>query len=212
MFRWVLYPIGKTFLFFFLLLFGPVKVRGRGNVPRSGGLLVAANHRSDCDPAVVGHALPRPTYFMAKEELFRVPVLGPIIRAFRAFPVKRGTPDRAAIRSAVELLKRGECVVMFPEGQLSEDGNLQPILPGALLIARMAAVPVVCCGLRGTERIIPFGKVLPRPALGGVSASFGEPRTLTGVGESDALGWIAAEFLRLSGQSEEHRRTQDAVK
>ncbi|MBV6503615.1 MAG: hypothetical protein AKCLJLPJ_01696 [Fimbriimonadales bacterium] len=90
---------------------------------------------------------------------------------------------------------------MFPEGQLSEDGNLQPILPGALLIARMAAVPVICCGLRGTERIIPFGKVVPRPALGGVSAAFGKPRTLTGVGETEALAWIQSELLRLSGEA-----------
>src|SRR5688572_25699604 len=120
-YKWVGYPVTKALLAIGLFLLGPVRIRGRKNVPRSGGLLVISNHLSDCDPAVIGHALPRHSNFMAKRELFDIPILSWIIRTLQAFPVNRGSPDRAAIRKTVELLQKGEAVVVFPEGQLSED-------------------------------------------------------------------------------------------
>src|SRR5437773_11396954 len=75
-------------------MFGGIRVEGLGYVPRQGALLVAPNHQSDGDPIVVGVALPRPAYFMAKSELFEIRVLGPAIRFLHAFPVRRGKPDR----------------------------------------------------------------------------------------------------------------------
>lgn len=199
MYRWVLYPLGKFFLFIFLTIFGPVRVEGRKNVPLKGGLLVLANHISDADPPAVGHALPRAAYFMAKSELFKIPILGPLIRAYHAFPVNRGAPDRSAIRKTVDLLQKGEAVIMFPEGECSETGELLPILPGAALIIRTAGVKAICAGVRGTARILPYGKLIPRPAFGGVSVTFGEPREFERTAsQDDILSWIESEFRRLT--------------
>lgn len=157
-----------------------------------------ANHISDADPPMMGYVVPRPAHFMAKSELFSVPVLGSIMRAYRAFPVNRGAPDRAALRKAIELLRAGECVVMFPEGECSETGEMLPLLPGAALIIRSAAVPVICCGLVGTNRIIPYGKLIPRPAFGGVRATFGMPRTFAHEQQEQILKWVEAELRDLT--------------
>jgi 1-acyl-sn-glycerol-3-phosphate acyltransferase len=198
-YRWVLYPFMKLFLGVLLIVLGPVRVLGRGNVPRRGGLLILANHISDADPPTMAYAVPRPTYFMAKSELFSVRLLGRIIRAFRAFPVNRGTPDKAALRKTVELLRGGEAVVMFPEGECSETGHLLPLLPGAALIVRMAGSSVICAGIKGTSRIMPYGKLIPKPAFGGVRVSFGEPKVFPqGASQEEILGWARAEFERLT--------------
>lgn len=200
MYRWTLYPLGKAILAPFFFVFGPVRVVGRRNVPREGGLLVVANHLSDIDPPLLGHALPRPAWFMAKSELFQIPILGRVIKAFQAFPVRRGRPDRNAIRRAVELLQRGECVVIFPEGQISEDGSLQKPLAGAGLIWKQAQVPCLCAGIRGSNRIIPFRSVIPRPAFGGVRVVFGQPMEWSESMTVDQFHeWFLDEVSRLTG-------------
>jgi len=197
-YRLVAYPITKVLLAVLLFLFGPVRISGKNNVPKRGGILIVANHLSDCDPAVIGYALPRGAHYMAKRELFSIPILSTIIRVMQAFAVDRGTADRSAIRKTVELLQMGEAVVIFPEGQLSETGELQPLMPGVAMIVARSKVPVVCVGLRGTTRIIPFKKVWPRPAFGGVSARIGEPKSFDeAVTHAQILTWISAELARL---------------
>lgn len=194
-----LFPAVCVFGRLLLQVFGPFRAVDRRRVPRAGGLLILANHISDLDPVVVQAACPRHIHFMAKSELFEMRVLGRVIRWFRAFPVRRGEPDKAAIRRAVELLKSGQAVCVFPEGRLSEDGRLQPILPGVALIARMAEARVICCGVRGTQRVIPYGQMAPRPALSWVSAHWGEPFDV----ERDAEAFLVRvndELRRLSGQ------------
>src|SRR5579862_1573065 len=111
---WVLLRILYTVL-------GGIRLEGRANVPRKGGVMVTPNHISDADPPTMGFALPRFCYFMAKEELFQIRIIGPLIRWLHGFPVKRYTADRAALRRAEELLKVGEAVIIFPEGKISED-------------------------------------------------------------------------------------------
>lgn len=199
-YKWVAYPIAKLLLAVSLFLLGPVRVKGKRNLPRSGGLLIVANHLSDSDPAILGHALPRQSYYMAKRELFVIPILAWIIKTLRAFPVNRGSPDRAAIRKTVELLQKGEAVVVFPEGQLSETGELQPLMPGVAMIVARSGVPVICAGLIGTPRIIPYGSVWPRPAFGGVSVTFGEPKTFPhGSTSAEILGWMTSQLQQLTG-------------
>lgn len=200
-YRLLLVPGGKLLVFLLFLVFGPLRVRGRARVPRFGGVLILPNHISDADPPAVGFAVPRRPLFMAKSELFDIPILGRVIRWFRAFPVKRGAPDRAALRQTIELLHSGECVVMFPEGECSETGELLRILPGATLVIRQSGVPIVCCGIRGTNRILPYGKLLPRPSFGFVRIEFGVARTFGhDAKEAEVSAWIESELLSLTGR------------
>ncbi len=193
-------PVARVFAWLLFTLLGPTRVYGRRQVPRHGGLLILANHRADVDPILVQMACPRPVYFMAKSELFAMPILGRAIRAFRAFPVKRGEPDRQAIKKAVALLRAGETVCVFPEGELSETGEMLPLKPGVALMVRMAEASVICLGLRNTARMLPYGKLIPRPAFRWVTARWGEPRRFEAhASAEEVLGWADGELRRLSG-------------
>ncbi|HXH62362.1 MAG TPA: lysophospholipid acyltransferase family protein [Fimbriimonadaceae bacterium] len=184
-----------------MLVLGPLRVSGSSSVPPKGGLLILSNHIADIDPPVVGIACRRRIHFMAKSELFEIPILKHVIRWFQAFPVKRGAPDKAAIRHAIDLLQAGEVVCIFPEGQLSEDSLLQPLLPGAALIVRKAGVPVVCCGLRNTNRVMPYRTVFPRPAWCFTYAKWGEARTFDkGESAEEILAWADGQLRALTGQ------------
>lgn len=196
-FFWI-YPPLRFLVYLVLLLFGPCRGIGAREMPKKGGVLLFSNHLSDLDPVVLHCFSPRPIYFMSKSELFEIRVLGPMIRYFRAFPVKRGEPDKAAIKTAVELLKNGHVVCIFPEGKLSEDEKLQPLLPGVSLIARMAGVPVMCCGLKNTQKIMPYGLSIPRPAFRWVTAHFGKPRSFSKTDSSEEiLDWATQELKNL---------------
>ena len=127
-------------------------VQGRENVPQGGGLIVASNHLSFWDPPLVGAAAVRELHFLAKEELFRTPLLGPLIRAFNAIPIKRGAPDLKGLSRALEVLQGGGGLLLFPEGSRMRDGRLHPARPGLGLLASNADVPIVPCYTRGTNR------------------------------------------------------------
>ena len=182
-------------------LFGPYRVKGKYRIPRKGGVLILANHVSDTDPVLVQLACSRPIYFMSKSELFDMRVVGPILRMFRAFPVKRGEPDRAALKLAIALLKAGQAVCVFPEGQLSESGELQELKAGVGLIARQAQVPVICVGIRGTNKILPYGSLVPRPALSWVEAIWGEVHSFDSDTEIETImAWSQGQLRELTRQ------------
>lgn len=182
-----------------MMIFGPFRTIGRYRVPKEGGLLILANHRADIDPMAVQLASPRVVHFMAKSELFKIPILGGILRYFKAFPVNRGAPDRQSIRFAVDLLTKGETVCIYPEGQLTETGHLQPIMPGAGLIIRMAKTPVICCGLNGTDRIMPYGKFIPRFSFKTVTATWGDAKSFSeNTSNEEIVAWVEAELRSLT--------------
>ena len=133
------------------------KVKGLENFPMQGPVIVVSNHVSLADPIALGAALPRPIFFMAKEELFQYPVLGNICERLGAFPVRRGQADRNAIRRALELLEEGNVLGLFPEGSRSKTGELLKPQPGVAMIALKARVPVVPVACRGTERNLKKG-------------------------------------------------------
>ena len=114
--------------------------------------------------------------------------------------MRRGEPDRAALRHAAELAKIGEAVCIFPEGQLSTTGEMLPIKAGVALIVRMAGVPCICLGLRNTAEVVPCGTLKPHLSKDRVEAMWGEPRTFDkGASAEENTGWIASELVRLSG-------------
>jgi 1-acyl-sn-glycerol-3-phosphate acyltransferase len=151
-------------------------------VPKEGGVLVVANHIHNADPILLNAAYPRPIHFMAKKEVFEVPVLPLILRWVGAFPVDRGKSDRGAIRRALAALNCGIAVAMFPEGTRSRVFALQKAHPGAGLLALTADVPVQPVAITGTERL-PFngakgsaaGELRREPGHPGVQILFGEP-------------------------------------
>ncbi|MBV8434223.1 MAG: 1-acyl-sn-glycerol-3-phosphate acyltransferase [Candidatus Eremiobacteraeota bacterium] len=115
---------------------------GTENVPRQGALIVACNHRSYLDPPGMGCFCPRRISYMAKKELFEIPVLGPLIRAVGAYPVDRQGSARAAIKRSLEVLEAGGTVGIFPEGTRNRDGSAAP-QTGVALLASLSGAPVV---------------------------------------------------------------------
>ncbi|MEM7555715.1 MAG: lysophospholipid acyltransferase family protein [Cyanobacteria bacterium P01_A01_bin.84] len=138
------------------------KIYGAENVPRSGSLVVVSNHASNFDPPIVSSGFGRPIAYMAKEELFQVPLLKQAIKLYGAYPVSRGTADRKAIRAALEFLEKGWAVGVFLEGTRTSDGRINDPKRGAALIAAKAKVPLIPVCLWGSHDIEEKGKVLPR--------------------------------------------------
>ena len=146
-------------------------------------------------------ASPRDMYFMAKSELFGMKIVGGVMRYWKAFPVKRGEPDRAALKHAAELAKAGQVVCIYPEGQLSETGELQDLKSGIALIIRMAGTPVICLGIRNTNLVMPYGTVIPRPSFRSIFAEWGEPHQFGREATSEEiLGWVEGQLRELIGQ------------
>jgi 1-acyl-sn-glycerol-3-phosphate acyltransferase len=155
-----------------------LRVVGLQHVPRQGAAILAANHQSFLDPPVVGAAVPRHLHFLAKAELFRVPGLGSLIRRLNAHPVDRAGGDAAALRLAAGLLRRGEALVLFPEGTRSGTGSLGAGKAGVGLLALVSGAPVVPVYVRGTREAWPRGARWPRGSR--ITVAYGPPLRFAG--------------------------------
>lgn len=148
-----LYGAAVTVLRGFCRLFFSVKLEGFENLPEEEGLILVANHRSFWDAVMLACFMPFDLTFMAKEELFKVPVLGWLIKGFGAFPVKRGSGDLAAIRIALKILGDKKNLLIFPEGtRCREEGKILEGKQGAALIAYKAKTVILPVGIKGKYR------------------------------------------------------------
>lgn len=138
------------------------RIYGVENVPKSGKLVVVSNHASYFDPPIVSNCVRRPVAYMAKEELFAVPVLAQVIKLYGAYPVSRGSGDRNSIRSALEYLDNGWAVGVFLEGTRTPDGRITDPKRGAALLAAKAKAPFLPVSLWGSEKILQKGSAIPR--------------------------------------------------
>lgn len=138
---------------------------GTQNVPATGPLIVACNHVSYLDPPLLGCLAPRRISYMAKKELFVIPVLGGMIRALGAYAVDREGSATAAIKRSLQVLRAGGVVGIFPEGRRNRSGDTPP-QTGVALLSSLAGVPVVPACIRGTDRALRLGRI---------SVAFGEP-------------------------------------
>jgi 1-acyl-sn-glycerol-3-phosphate acyltransferase len=169
----VIYWIMRALFTVLFRVLGSWEVQGREHVPKKGAALIAPNHLSALDPPLIGCALPRAGWFMAKAELFDIPGLAWLIRHMHAYPVKRGVPDRAALKRTLDYLRQGELVCLFPEGTRSVNGELGPLEIGIGMLAVREGVPVIPVGIRGTDRMLPRdGKRLHRARI---RVQFGPP-------------------------------------
>jgi len=167
------YRVVRSIAWTFFKIAGRSQVIGHENIPESGPAIVACNHVSLLDPPLVGANISRESAFMARHDLWRNRLFGSIISRLNAFPVHRDTADRAALKHAVELLRRGLVLVLFPEGTRSPDARLQVAQPGLALIVQRSGAPVVPTAVVGPELMLPVGTMLPR--LTRLKVVFGEP-------------------------------------
>lgn len=119
------------------------KIEGLENLPKDEGFILCSNHRSYLDPIFLGLRVRRQITFMAKEELFQVKVLGPIIRKLGAFPIARGKGDTGAVDFAIETVKNGNVLMLFPEGTRSKTGELLKLKSGVVVIAGQSQGTIV---------------------------------------------------------------------
>ncbi len=164
--------------------------RGRRNLPREGGVIVAPTHRSNLDTPLIGASAGRPLRYFAKSGLFRGPVTTWILVSMGAFPVRRDMVDRSALKAALSVLEAGQPLVVFPEGERKSGPRIHPLLDGAAWLAAKSQVPVVPVAIGGTERAMGIGVRMPRPRA--VRLVWGEPLNPP---EVDERGRLSREAL-----------------
>lgn len=166
------YYLGTMLMKLLLFLLAHWQVKGKENIPAQGPLIVVANHLSIADPPLLSASIHRRIVFMAKEEAFHNPFFGPLARGWRAFPVRRGAFDRAALRRAEGLLAAGQVLGMFPEAMRSHTAQLQEGLTGTALIALRSGATILPVGITGTEKIEGISVIYRHPTI---TVNIGEP-------------------------------------
>lgn len=169
------YVLLRIFLRAFFKIFFRARIVDASNVPLEGKIILAANHVSNWDPPVLATFLDRRVFYMAKEELFANKIFAAAITNLGAFPVKRGTADRNAIKRALALLKDGQCLGVFPEGTRSRTGELGKAEAGVALIAAMSKAPVVPAAIINTNKMFSSEKFFPR-----LTVVYGRPMKFEG--------------------------------
>lgn len=192
------YTFGKWLVKWVMKVPYKLTVSSMEELPQDRGFILACNHISSLDPVMLGIACPRRVSYMAKQELFRIPVLGFLIRQLGAFPVSRGKGDTTAINTAIEIVKAGGVLGIFPEGGRSRDGKFHKVKSGTVVVASQTNADIVpACIVWGERRWfrrrpveIKFGPVIENAALGITDHSKTELRAANAL-----LGSRIAELL-----------------
>lgn len=153
-----LYDLASGTIRLMMVTIWRAKATGAQNVPLEGPVILACNHVSYLDPPGMGCFVPRRISYMAKKELFDIPVLGPAIAAVGAYPVDRHGSARAAIKRSLEVLQAGGVVGIFPEGTRNRSGEIEP-QTGAALLASLSGAPVVPAAIVNSDRAAKFAQI-----------------------------------------------------
>jgi 1-acyl-sn-glycerol-3-phosphate acyltransferase len=168
----ILYDIAHVVFYALARTLFRLRVIGGHHIPEKGGILIAANHASYVDIPLIGCAMKRRVNFMGKASLFHVPILGWFYRTMGGFPITQ-FHSRGKMGEAIRRLEAGEVVVLYPEGERSQDGRLLRGMPGIGLIVAHTKAPVVPAYIAGTHKVLPVGSKWPRPYP--VTVIFGQP-------------------------------------
>ncbi len=190
----MLYAILKPLFWLIAHIFGRFRVAGRQHVPLTGPVLIVANHLSWYDPVVLGIIFPRRLWFMAKIEIFHLPVIGFLTRLTGQIPVHRGESDRAALEKALTYLRAGRAVTIFPEGTVAYHERLLQAHTGAAMLALRSGVPILPVAHTGTRHIL-FGR---RGWWPRVDVQIGEPyipQLPKGVSRKAALRMVTEDIM-----------------
>jgi 1-acyl-sn-glycerol-3-phosphate acyltransferase len=154
-------------------LYFNLTIVGIENVPKTGGVIVAPNHKSGLDIPIVGRALPRKMYTLAKKELFTNKIIAWYLKTMGGIPLKRNAADIDSLRLAINVLKEGKPLLMFPEGTRSETDKLGVPKKGFIFISYKAKAPILPTGLAGTNIALPKKGGFPKPKH--IVIVFGKP-------------------------------------
>ena len=190
----MLYIVLRTLAALVLRVFFRLGVRGAGNIPGVGGVLIASNHQSFLDPMVIAAGCGRPVSFMARDTLFRRGGFGWLIGHLNAFPVRRGAADPDALHEAIKRLVAGGVLLVFAEGSRTRDGGIGTVRSGPALLAHRANVPIVPTVIKGAFEAWPRSRKIFR--LRRISVRFGEPIDPPVDGERDSYEGVRAEIQR----------------
>ncbi|PIC71954.1 1-acyl-sn-glycerol-3-phosphate acyltransferase [Sporosarcina sp. P16b] len=180
-----LYPLGKFLISTVCFPLYRIKVIGKENFPKEGGVLLCTNHIDNLDPPIVGITSPRTVHFMAKEELFDMPILKTVLPKVQAYPVKRGMSDREAFRKTIKLLREDKVVGLFPEGTRSKTGEIGKGLAGAGFFALKG----------GNAKVVPCAIIGPYKAFSQLKVVYGEAMDMTPYRERKASAEEVTEAI-----------------
>lgn len=155
------------------MLFFRLRVTGQENVPKSGGVLLVANHQSFLDPPLVGCSCPRQAYFLARKTLFRSGFLLRFLHSYDVVPLDQEGTGVGGIKASLRVLKNGGVLVIFPEGARSADGEIAPFRPGFTTLATRSGAVILPAVIDGAFDAWPRSRKYPR--LGRIHIHFGEP-------------------------------------
>lgn len=159
----LIYWLAKIFVIIVGRIILRVKIKGKDNIPDEGPVVIMSNHISLLDPPLIGAFMPRKIHFMAKNELFKYPIIGSFLRILGAFPVKRGSGDRRALKKSLRILRDEKVLGLFPEGTRYPEGELGEPHTGSIMIAIMGKAPIVPVGIKNIK------------SKGRTTLNFGEP-------------------------------------
>lgn len=209
----VWFRLTRRILMLFCRLFLRFEIRGVENIPMTGGALIVGNHLHNLDPVLVCIACPRPIHYMAKDDLFRIPVIGWLIARVGAFPVDRDRMDRKALRRAEATLKQGIALGIFPEGTRSRTHRIEQVHSGVGMFALRSDAPIVPVAITGSEFLALNGaktdRTGPRQLRPKVRIEFGAPFTLPHREDGARLGVAEATDVimrRVAAMLPEHYR------
>lgn len=172
----MLYALTRLLCVLFFKILFRFEVKGRENIPKTGGCIVAINHLSFLDPPALAAASHRVLHFMAREGLFALPILGKFLPRVNVFPVKRAGLGIEAIKEALRLLTRGEIIVIFPEGRRKFNGVLGPAESGIGFLAFKSKASIIPAYIKGSDLALPVHAKFIR--LKKINLYFGLPLTL----------------------------------